>query len=105
MKTVQRQLGVQNTLSDFYNILLERHQDDAAGYDVLYVDPIRWCVVATLGDVACGSLPVHVASPAPQRQLRVPPVPQLRSQLQHGCDGRRRQLCHLHVHHPTDRVR
>lgn len=26
---------------DFYNIMLERHRDDEAGYDVLFVDPIR----------------------------------------------------------------
>ncbi len=28
-------------VDDFYNIMLERQRDDAAGYDVLFVDPIR----------------------------------------------------------------
>ena len=41
VKTVQKRLGCSNVLSDFYNIMLERHTDDDAGYDVLFVDPIR----------------------------------------------------------------
>ncbi len=28
-------------LPDFFNIMLERHEDDPDGYDLLFVDPIK----------------------------------------------------------------
>lgn len=37
---IKKKEGVQETLPDFYNIMLERHMDDPDGYDVLIVDPI-----------------------------------------------------------------
>lgn len=39
-KQVTRALSEQE-LPDFFNIMLERHSDDPAGYDLLFVDPIK----------------------------------------------------------------
>ena len=40
IKNVQRAVGFKPVLPDFYNIAVERHQDDQAGYDLAYIDPI-----------------------------------------------------------------
>lgn len=40
VKVAQTKANFKPALPDFYNIMLERHEDDAAGYDVLFVDPI-----------------------------------------------------------------
>ena len=37
---IKKKEGSQETLPDFYNIMLERHMDDPGGYDILIVDPI-----------------------------------------------------------------
>ena len=39
VKRLQKKHG--GATEDFYNILMERPRDDEAGYDLLYVDPIR----------------------------------------------------------------
>ena len=58
VKMVKKEKGLANVLSDFYNIMLERHIDDADGYDVLYVDPLRRCVPGVGGGSAVGGLVV-----------------------------------------------
>lgn len=40
MNQIKKKQGINETLPDFYNIMLERHMDDPEGYDVLIVDPI-----------------------------------------------------------------
>mmetsp|Transcript_22475 Transcript_22475/g.39821 ORF Transcript_22475/g.39821 Transcript_22475/m.39821 type:complete len:1562 (+) Transcript_22475:97-4782(+) len=40
IKNVQRSVGFKPVLPDFYNIAVERHEDDQDGYDVAYIDPI-----------------------------------------------------------------
>ena len=40
VKLTQKKVKFKPALPDFYNIMLERHYDDEAGYDVLFVDPI-----------------------------------------------------------------
>jgi len=40
VKHAQKKLSFKPALPDFYNIMLERHIDDEAGYDVLFVDPV-----------------------------------------------------------------
>lgn len=39
-KHAHRTLRVRQRLPDYYSIALERHADDAAGFDVLFVDPV-----------------------------------------------------------------
>ncbi len=40
IKSVQKKLRFKPVLPDFYNIMLERHDDDEQGYDCAYIDPI-----------------------------------------------------------------
>jgi hypothetical protein len=41
IKVMEKKLGLKDKVPDFFNIVLERHRDDEAGFDVLFVDPIR----------------------------------------------------------------
>jgi hypothetical protein len=41
VKKYAKEKNKKDELPDFYNIMLERHKDDPAGYDVLYIDPIN----------------------------------------------------------------
>ena len=36
-----KELKKKDELPDFYNIMLEKHKDDKAGYDILFIDPIN----------------------------------------------------------------
>lgn len=40
IKKGQKEGRLSTELSDFYNIMLDRHRDDPDGFDVLFVDPI-----------------------------------------------------------------
>lgn len=40
IKNAQKKCRFKPILPDFYNIMMERHEDDEEGYDVAYIDPI-----------------------------------------------------------------
>ncbi|GBG33499.1 Histone-lysine N-methyltransferase ATXR3 [Hondaea fermentalgiana] len=40
IKNAQKKCRFKPILPDFYNIMMERHEDDEQGYDVAYIDPI-----------------------------------------------------------------
>ena len=64
VKVVQKKLSKLSTLPDFYNIVLDRHADDAAGYNLMYVDPIaRGNIASRLSHSCnpnCGTVTVSV---------------------------------------------
>ena len=64
VKVAQKKLNKLSTLPDFYNIVLDRHTDDAAGYNLMYVDPIaRGNIASRLSHSCnpnCGTVTVSI---------------------------------------------